>query len=399
MAWAEKSPRFSRGGYQVIPAEDTLVDHAYRSQVYLERLKQGIVDKQEVMLQRTDQAIREALASGVGDRQALTKALVDTDAALDRVYAQYTTELTNDMADLGQAVAQYETAFLNSLIPPATAAGVAQFIAPSLQQLITAYKTEPLMAKGVGIGGGGLLDTMLADYGKHQKDSLTGIIRQGYSQGLSMDEIIRQIRGTKANGYRDGALQALGRQAESVVRTGIQHIAETARQEVYNNNDDLVIGYQWLSTLDNKTSEICRSLDGRKFLNADKGAKPKPPAHIRCRSTTIPVLSPEFDWLDEGGTRAARDPKTGKTIDAPADITYYEWLKKQPADYQREVLGATRYKLFADGGMTANEFGRLNLNRAFQPMTIKGRFDDDGNLIEEGLIHKMPGAFKKAGLL
>ena len=383
----------------MIPAEESLIDHAFRSQVYLERLKQGIVNKREVMLQQSDRAIREALAGGLPDRQALIRALAATDASLDDIYARYSTELKTDMVDTADAVAKYETAFLNTLVPPAGVAPVAQFVAPTIQQLITAYTTEPLMAKGVGLSGGALLDTMLADYGKHQRDSLTGIIRQGYSQGLSIDEITRQIRGTKANGFRDGALSVLGRQSEAVVRTGIQHIAETARQQVYEVNDDLVIGYKWVATLDSRTSEICRSLDGKTFLNRSKTPKPKPPAHINCRSATIPVLSSEFDWLDEGATRAARDPATGKTVDAPADITYYEWLKKQPESFQREVLGETKYKLFSKGGISAKEFGRLNLNRAFQPLTIKGRFDEDGNLIEEGLIHKMPQAFKKAGLM
>lgn len=376
--------------------DETLVDHAFRSQIYLERLKNGLVTRRELMLQQVDRLIRSQLSAGIQDRNVLVRILGDTDTALETIYSEYRSDIYKDMADIAQVTASYETAFLNGLVPAQTAAAVASFTTPSLNQLIAAYKSEPLMAKGVGAQGGTLLDSALTGMTDYQRNTLTGIIRQGYSQGLGMDEIIRQVRGTQANKYKDGALSLLGRNADAVVRTAVQHVAETVKQEIYAENDDLVEGYKWVSTLDNRTSTICRSLDGKEF----RGVKsPKPPAHINCRSSTIPLLSKEFDWLDEGATRAARSAETGKTVSVEADITYYDWLKRQPAGYQREVLGDTKYKLFTKGGMTAKEFGRMNLNRAFQPLTIWGKFDESGALIEEGMVHKSPMAFRKAGLL
>ena len=122
----------------MIPVEDVLVDHATRTQVYLERLKRGIINKQEVMLQRTDRAIRDALSNGISDRQALIRALAATDESLDNLYAQHLTEIKNDMVELGNEVAQYETRFLNTLVPPSVAPigkmAVATFVAPTVQQ-------------------------------------------------------------------------------------------------------------------------------------------------------------------------------------------------------------------------------------------------------------------------
>lgn len=383
------------------PLDDTLMDHAFRSQVYLERLKSGLVTRLEVMLQQTDRAIRDRLAAGLGDRAALVSALGDIDSRLEQIYATSRQAINGELRDIADGVAEYETAFLNSLPTASTApagVAVAQFVRPAIGQLEAAYKAAPLAAQGVGnAAGGALLDSALKDMTDYQKNSIIGLIRQGYSQGQSMDDMIRALRGTKANGFRDGLLAVNRRHAEAIVRTATQHVAETVKAEVYAANDDLIIGYQWVSTLDNRTSLQCRSLDGKKFRNTDK-IKPKPPAHINCRSTTVPWLSEEFDFLDEGATRAARG-ESGKTSSVDADLTYYEWLKRQPADFQREVLGETRHKLFSKGGMNAKEFGRLNLNRAFQPLTVYGRKDDEGNLIEEGLIHKMPQAFRKAGLL
>ncbi|MPW47639.1 phage head morphogenesis protein, partial [Moraxella catarrhalis] len=49
---------------------------------------------------------------------------------------------------------------------------------------------------------------------------------------------------------------------------------------------------------------------------------------------------------------------------------YYEWLKNQPAQYQDEVLGKTRAKLFRDGGMTVERFRALQLDKNFTPLTL-----------------------------
>ena len=52
-------------------------------------------------------------------------------------------------------------------------------------------------------------------------------------------------------------------------------------------------------------------------------------------------------------------------------LTYYEWLSKQPPEFQKSVLGAGKYALFTQKGMTAEKFGKLQLNAAFQPLTLE----------------------------
>lgn len=80
--------------------------------------------------------------------------------------------------------------------------------------------------------------------------------------------------------------------------------------------------YEFLATLDNRTSSICRSLDGEHFKLED--ATPGvnyPPMHPYCRSTTI-VYRAEKD-----GTRAARDDN-GETYKVEANLNYKDWYKK-----------------------------------------------------------------------
>jgi len=73
-------------------------------------------------------------------------------------------------------------------------------------------------------------------------------IRQGFVEGQTTDQIVRRIRGTRANQYRDGILEISRRSAESVVRTAINHTANVARQELYKANDDLIDSWRFVAT-------------------------------------------------------------------------------------------------------------------------------------------------------
>jgi SPP1 gp7 family putative phage head morphogenesis protein len=205
-------------------------------------------------------------------------------------------------------------------------------------------------------------------------------VRNGWAQGKTLSQMVREVIGTKAGGYKDGILETSRRAASTVIHTATQHVANAARQSVWEANGDIVEKYQWVSTLDRRTTQQCKSLDGRQF---EPGKGPMPPIHPNCRSTTIAVLGKEWDWLDEGGTRASSGPNPGYV---PAGESYYDWLKKQPEGFQKVALGPTRAKLFADGGLTPDRFAELNLGRDFEPLTLS-----EMRLIE-------PEAFKRAGL-
>jgi len=84
-----------------------------------------------------------------------------------------------------------------------------------------------------------------------------------------------------------------------------------------------------LATLDSKTSPICRRMDGK--IVQRKDAKPGitiPPFHCHCRSTTVPYLGGDLADIAGSGTRAARDPKTGKTVFVEGELDYGEWKKR-----------------------------------------------------------------------
>lgn len=208
---------------------------------------------------------------------------------------------------------------------------------------------------------GNLLKPFYRDWTDKEITAVEGIVRNGYWAGATKSELLRSIRGSAAAKYTDGYLGRNDRGATTIIRTATQHLSNTTRAAVWQENEDILDGYKIVATLDGRTSTICRSMDGREF---EIGKGPLPPFHAGCRTTTVPVIKKKYRVLPEG-TRSSLDGYIA------GDTTYYEWLLTQPASFQDTAIGATRGKLLRDGGLTANEFGRLNLGRNFEPLTLE----------------------------
>lgn len=103
-----------------------------------------------------------------------------------------------------------------------------------------------------------------------------------------------------------------------------------------------------------------------------------------CRTTYTYALDKRFDVLDKGATRASRGADGGEQV--PSRETYYSWLKDQPAGFQDEAIGPQRAKLLREGGLSADRFSRLQLDKNFQPLTL------------ERMKELEPLAFDRAGL-
>lgn len=118
--------------------------------------------------------------------------------------------------------------------------------------------------------------------------------------------------------------------ARRLVRTESNHIRTEMDFEAYKEAG--VEEYQYLATLDLRTSKICRSLDGKIFkVSERKTGENCPPMHPWCRSTTISVIDRE---LLDTMQRAAIDPKTGERIMVPRTMTYEEWHDKYVKDFK-----------------------------------------------------------------
>lgn len=334
-------------------AVPALADATTRHSVFLERLKAGEVRKFDTFLRDLDRRLREALSrDGLGEveRARVEAMLREVDSIIADVLAKFRAQLQGDLADL----ADYEGEFAGKAL---SEAGFTPNV-PTVGQLQAAVFTSPLQVKGAN---GKPLMAFVDAWTVAEREAVTGAVRVGVAQGQTTAQIVTAIRGTKAANYSDGMLAVTKRHAEAIVRTAVQHVGDTARLETYKANADIVKAEQWVSVLDSRTTEQCMALDGRVF-DLDNG--PRPPIHINCRSARVPVLADEFAFLTKGEMRSSKDGPV------PATLTYFQWLKSQPASFQDEALGPVRAKLFRDGGLSAERFAALQLDRNFQPLTL-----------------------------
>lgn len=349
---------------------DYLINLETRRQVILERFKSGQVRQFETLLRTIARDVRARLQTD--DLTAFSRArqnslLADIGALLSGGLDNATGQLQRELLDSAIDEAEFTGESLSrsirdfdSVIPPAS-------------QVRAAVLSSPLSVRGPD--GGKLLEPWIRDWSAYQVTQVQGAIRRGFFEGQTNQQMITSVVGSISNNYQDGEFARIKRNLGALVRTGVQHTAMVARTETLKENG--VEKYEWLSTLDSRTSAICQSLDGQQF---EFGKGPTPPIHPNCRSSVTAVLPDDMQFLREGAERASTDGPVD------ADQTYYGWLKKQPASFQQEALGPTWAKVFRDGGVNADEFARLRLGKDFQPITL------------EQLREKRPAIFEEANI-
>ena len=295
----------------------TFYDDNVRHAVYLERYKAGVVRKIIARVRELGWGIAGEVSAE--DLQAMTRRNLDRLLArISRIvqdgYAPIVVDIDKSLRDIASYEGEWQA---DALARIGLDVGV-----PSDADLWSAAYSRPFQGK--------LLREWLGDLPKATSARVRQVIRQGYVDGAGPLEIARQIRGTRG---RRGVMDISIRGAEAMVRTAIAHTANAAREHTYRAND-AIKRVQWVSVLDSRTTLICMGRDGKIY---EVGKGPRPPAHIGCRSTVVP-LTP--------GISAA----------LKARATYQDWLINQPANVQDDILGTRRGKLFRDGGYTVDRF-------------------------------------------
>jgi len=212
--------------------------------------------------------------------------------------------------------------------------------------------------------------------GVDSASKFANMVRQGVMRGVVTEDLVREWSGTKESRYLDGVVSQRYRAAEALVRTSVQVVANEARLQTYANNDDIVKGIEWVSTFDSRTSTTCRALDSLQWDNDRQPighAKifPGATAHWNCRSTQVSVLK---SWEELGAKGKFKEiPKsTRSSMDGQVSggMNYESWLESKPEDFQKEVLGAGKWKLWKKGKLgftdmvdqTGNELSLEQLN-------------------------------------
>jgi SPP1 gp7 family putative phage head morphogenesis protein len=137
-------------------------------------------------------------------------------------------------------------------------------------------------------------------------------LAQSFIRGDAPDTVIRSI-----SKKMDVSKRAAGR----LIMTESAFFANEARAKAFKELG--VEEYQFLATLDMRTSDICQKMDLEIFKLSERILGVNwPPLHCWCRSTVVPHFEGNIKQ------RWARDIETGKGYYVPGDMNYKEWYKE-----------------------------------------------------------------------
>ena len=314
---------------------DQILDRLTRHSIGLQRLSTATVRKVLAALRRSDSRIVQRLLDEDISQLSRTRMeglLRSLRRVIDGAYADATGALQIDLEALAVYEGEFQTDMFRRVLPVRL-----ETVAPGAEQIVAAINSRPFQGR--------LLREVYRELPASAFRRVRDTIRGGFIEGRTTDQIVRDLRGTRAQGYADGILARSRRDVESVVRTAVNHTANTAREYTYEANDDLVKGVRWTSTLDGRTSLVCAARDGTVY---EPGKGPRPPAHFNCRSSTSPVLK---SWRELGFDADELPASTRASMNGqvPADTDYDAWLRRQPRDFQEDVLGPRRAELFRAG--------------------------------------------------
>lgn len=319
-------------------SEGYLTDATTRHQVYVQRYAGGNLKRVASFISKAINTAKDRVTAGLsayGTRRYNSQ-IETLQGDLRGIYDELKGRAQLDLGEFAAYEAEFNATMLGKVVKL-----VVQLNVPSAEMVSAAALADPLIlearkgAQRISIGGA------LDQFGTKKAAEIIGEIQIGSSLGETSQQIGRRLTSVH---------QLHQDQASSLVRTMTNHVASTARMETLKANDDILEGWRWISTLDSHTSPMCQARDQHIYAWDD----PKPPGHWGCRSGVLPVLKGEFAREIKGSTRPSIGPDGVELVSSKT--SYQDWLSRQPAAFQRDVLGPKRYALFTKGDLTLDKF-------------------------------------------
>jgi SPP1 gp7 family putative phage head morphogenesis protein len=370
-------------------ANEELFDAQLRHAIGIRRVAGGDVQQILAMLKKAERDLEKKLSARLkqGDftskrYKKLLKDIRDTRKAL---FAEIHRQQRDGLVSLAKAEQVFQTQMLNAIIPIQLDYAIVQ-----LEQLRALVTATPFSS---GAGAARTLSQWWTATAAADQARIIGAIQIGMTNGETVPQMVARVmksqKLTRAN-------------AEAVVRTAVNHVSNASKEAFMQANEDIVQALRWNSTLDGRTSAVCRARDGHyRPVSGDsyegvpkpwlKPAAAKPPAHPSCRSILISILDalgiearmPPRPFVRDARTRRQREKDFRADAKERAgaakwkswseqqrrtairreriawvkenvgtvrgDVTYDQWLRRQPTAFQNEVLGIAKGKAFRKG--------------------------------------------------
>lgn len=258
---------------------DPLLNTVLRHQIYLEGLKGKKNAEFFTTIAQLSVGLKRDLAfityDNLGDmsKRELNKLLATLKKTARSIFDAYLNDIIRWLQDYMEVDYDFWK-FAFGLI-----AGEPVEDAPDEDEVWTDIGTTPMGANGL------VWRTFLTATGILGTNKIVNLVTQHWANNSKKQELLDALLGTKDANLNDGLLATLARQGNAASNTVIQHIAANVNGAVANS---IWEEYEWISVLDNHTTQICISRNGLRWVY---GKGPIPPAHVGCRSTTAPVTS------------------------------------------------------------------------------------------------------------
>jgi len=183
---------------------------------------------------------------------------------------------------------------------------------------------------------------------------IMGTIRDSHAAGVAEEEMWHRIRGKKTDSAYPGELLPTRRAIETTIRTGVSGVQTNVQMQLDLSTKAPKHGWQHISVLDNRTSDVCRSRAWKRW-NAE--FKPighamefrQPPLHANCRSRMLLI------FVD--------DPQ-------PAQVSFREWIEQLTAEQQKAVFGEANLRRWRSNRISDAELIR-QADRPLSPEQLR----------------------------
>jgi len=124
-------------------------------------------------------------------------------------------------------------------------------------------------------------ELLMAVKKKIDKDAYSTIM-SGYIQGVHPNDIARDLKGVGKTAKRN---------LRATVKTMYANAQNKVQMQMLEDNQDVFEYYEYTAKLDQRTTEICRSLDNKRWYKFSDIPKDETPSlHFNCRSIIVGIV-------------------------------------------------------------------------------------------------------------
>lgn len=302
----------------------TLFSMLMRHALYFGGARQGVsTDFRRLIVRGLDSEIRRVFeTTNVANLGDLTKAEynrfnANLRAAMQRVFVREGRAFNTTMRELSRIETQlYQAIFRRD---------TGTRVAIDRSTLWANVRNRPIGATG------GIMARAERALSSSSINLIETLARRGFADKLNTADVLSQIRGVQSANFRNGSLARIQAWADSYSSTIFQHVGASSKDYTASDYYD---EYDWVSILDNVTTDICIERAGQRYKY---GEGPIPPAHYHCRSETVPVNG-----------------------EAPPPARFVDWLSEQPGEFLSDLFKGGRRDLDSVKVITLPQFaGKL----------------------------------------